>query len=39
MKLELHKVKINKLAWGDKTFARGGVLTVNKEELLFRSFR
>ena len=34
MKLELHKVKINKLAWGDKTFARGGVLTVNKEELL-----
>ncbi|WP_367337626.1 glycine/sarcosine/betaine reductase component B subunit [Aminivibrio sp.] len=34
MKLELHKVKINKLAWGDKTFARDGVLTVNKEELL-----
>ena len=34
MKLELHKVKINKLAWGDKTFARDGVLTVNKQELL-----
>ena len=34
MKLELHKIKINKLAWGDKTFAQGGVLTVNKEELL-----
>ena len=34
MKLELHKVKINTLAWGDKTFAKGGVLTVNKKELL-----
>jgi len=34
MKLELHKVKINKLAWGDTTFAKGGVLTVNKKELL-----
>lgn len=34
MKLELHKVKINRLAWGDKTFAKDGVLTVNKEELL-----
>jgi glycine reductase len=34
MKLELHKVKINSLAWGDKTFAKGGVLTVNKTELL-----
>ncbi|MDD3512542.1 MAG: glycine/sarcosine/betaine reductase component B subunit, partial [Synergistaceae bacterium] len=34
MKLELHKVKVNKLAWGDKTFAKGGVLTVNKKELL-----
>ena len=34
MKLELHKVKISKLAWGDTTFAKGGVLTVNKKELL-----
>ena len=34
MKLELHKVKVNKLAWGDATFAKGGVLTVNKKELL-----
>ena len=34
MKLELHKVKINKLAWGDRTFAKGGVLTINKEEFL-----
>ena len=34
MKLELHKVKINTLAWGDKTFAKGGVLSVNKKELL-----
>mgnify|MGYP000930068560 FL=1 len=34
MKLELHKVKISKLAWSDTTFAKGGVLTVNKKELL-----
>lgn len=34
MKLELNKVKINKLAWGDRTFAKGGVLTINKEEFL-----
>ena len=34
MKLELHKVKIKTLAWGDKTFAKDGVLTINKEELL-----
>ena len=34
MRLELHKVKINKLAWGDTTSVRAGVLTVNKEELL-----
>ena len=34
MRLELHKVKINRLAWGSKTCASGGVLTVNKEELL-----
>ncbi|HCL79971.1 MAG TPA: beta-aspartyl-peptidase, partial [Synergistaceae bacterium] len=34
MKLELHRVKISKLAWGDATSAKDGVLTVNKEELL-----
>ena len=34
MKLELHKVKVNKLAWGDKTAVKDGVLTVNKQELL-----
>jgi hypothetical protein len=27
MRLELHKVKINKLAWGDTTSVRAGVLT------------
>ena len=34
MKLELHRVKINKLAWGNETSAEGGLLTINKEELL-----
>ena len=34
MKLELHNVKVNKLAWGDKTTVKDGVLYVNKEELL-----
>lgn len=34
MKLELHKVKVNKLAWGDKTETRDGVLYVNKDELI-----
>ncbi len=34
MKLELHKVKVSKLAWGDKTAVRDGVLFVNKEELV-----
>ncbi len=34
MKLELHKVKVNKLAWGDRTAVKDGVLTVNKQELL-----
>ena len=27
-------MKINKLEWGDRTFAKGGVLTINKEEFL-----
>ncbi|MDI9370850.1 MAG: beta-aspartyl-peptidase [Synergistaceae bacterium] len=34
MKLELHRVKVNRLAWGDRTFAENGVLTVDKQELL-----
>lgn len=34
MKLELHKVKVNKLAWGGKTEVKDGVLFVNKEELV-----
>ncbi|OPZ37218.1 MAG: Glycine reductase complex component B subunits alpha and beta [Synergistetes bacterium ADurb.BinA166] len=34
MKLELHKVKVNKLAWGERTAVKDGVLTVNKQELL-----
>ncbi len=34
MKLELHKVKVSKLAWGEKTAVKDGVLTVNKQELL-----
>jgi glycine reductase len=36
LKLELHKVKVNKLAWGDKTETRDGVLYVNKDELIAR---
>jgi len=34
LRLELHKVKVDKLAWGDKTKMNNGVLFVNKEELL-----
>jgi len=34
LKLELHKVKVSKLAWGDKTELRDGVLYVNKKELV-----
>jgi sarcosine reductase len=34
LKLELHNVKVNKVAWGDKTTVKDGVLYVNKEELV-----
>ncbi|MBN1333670.1 MAG: glycine/sarcosine/betaine reductase component B subunit [Synergistales bacterium] len=34
MKLELHKVKVNKLAWGDKTETKDGVLYVNRLEIV-----
>ena len=34
MKLELHKVKVSKLVFGDKTSVKGGVLTINKQELI-----
>jgi glycine reductase len=34
LRLELHRVFVNKLAFGDKTSVAGGVLTVNKKELL-----
>lgn len=34
MKLELHKIKVSKLAWGDKTEVKDGVLYVNKQELV-----
>ncbi len=34
MKLELHKVKVSGLAWGDKTAVRDGILFVNKGELV-----
>ncbi|MDR1377554.1 MAG: glycine/sarcosine/betaine reductase component B subunit [Synergistaceae bacterium] len=34
MRLELHRVFVNKLAFGDKTSIAGGTLTVNKRELL-----
>ncbi|MDR2137929.1 MAG: glycine/sarcosine/betaine reductase component B subunit, partial [Synergistaceae bacterium] len=34
MRLELHKVFVNKLTFGDKTGVAGGTLTVNKKELL-----
>ena len=34
MKLELHKVQVTKLAWGNKTHVEKGVLHVNKEELV-----
>lgn len=34
MKLELHKIKVNKVAWGESTEVKGGVLYVNKQELI-----
>ncbi|MDR1977974.1 MAG: glycine/sarcosine/betaine reductase component B subunit [Synergistaceae bacterium] len=34
MRLELHRILVNKLAFGDETGVEGGVLTVNKKELL-----
>jgi glycine reductase len=34
LRLELHRVFVNKLAFGDKTSIAGGTLTVNKRELL-----
>ena len=33
MKLELHKIAVSKIAFGDKTKVEGGTLTVNQEEL------
>lgn len=33
MKLELHKISINKLEWGPRTGVSGHVLSINKEEL------
>lgn len=33
MKLELHKVKVTDLKWGDKTLFDGGTLYVNKAEI------
>lgn len=34
MRLELHKLFVKKLAFGDKTAFSGGTLTINKKELL-----
>ncbi len=34
MRLELHRVHVRSLAWGDTTSVKDGVLTVNKKELL-----
>jgi glycine reductase len=34
LKLELHRIFVNKLAFGEKTGVKDGVLTVNKKELL-----
>ena len=34
MRLELHRIFVNKLAFGEKTGVKDGVLTVNKKELL-----
>ncbi|EFC90151.1 Sarcosine reductase [Dethiosulfovibrio peptidovorans DSM 11002] len=34
MKLELHKVKVNKLVFGEKTSVKDGVLTINKQEMI-----
>ncbi|MDN5367745.1 MAG: glycine reductase complex component subunit alpha and beta [Thermovirga sp.] len=33
MRLELHKVKVKDLQWGEKTSFDGGVLYINKEEI------
>ena len=34
MKLELHKVKVRDVQWGDKTCVKDGVLFVNKQEAI-----
>ena len=34
MRLELHRIFVNKLAFGETTGVKDGVLTVNKKELL-----
>ena len=34
MRLELHKVRIKNVSWGDATEVRGGTLFVNREEML-----
>ncbi|MDR2175928.1 MAG: glycine/sarcosine/betaine reductase component B subunit [Synergistaceae bacterium] len=34
MRLELHRILVKKLAFGDKTGVAGGTLTINREELL-----
>ncbi|WP_462363353.1 glycine/sarcosine/betaine reductase component B subunit, partial [Pyramidobacter porci] len=34
MKLELHKVKIDKIAFGDEFSVKGGVLTINKKAII-----
>ena len=34
MKLELHKVKVRDIQWGDVTSVKDGVLYVNKEEAI-----
>jgi len=34
LRLELHKIFVKKLAFGDKTGVAGGILTINKKELL-----
>ena len=34
MKLELHKVKIDKIAFGEEFSVKGGVLTINKKAII-----
>ncbi|NLO57039.1 MAG: beta-aspartyl-peptidase, partial [Thermovirga sp.] len=34
MRLELHKVRIKNISWGDATEVRRGTLFVNREEML-----